>query len=76
MSELECVFMRNGNTAFFKNGQQVPELQKAWIILYFEFLEKHKINPLEVKFQFPDGSRAKAFKTSTNGYNWNLLMPL
>jgi len=35
----EVLFFDNGNTMHFKEGKQVPELQKSWFMLYIKFLE-------------------------------------
>lgn len=40
----------NGNTAAFdEKGEQIGELQKAWMILYFEFLESQGIDPTKIQ---------------------------
>lgn len=65
----KVLFFPNGNTAFLKNGKQVPELQKPWLSLYIDFIEKQGIDPVTVSFEFPNGTVATVFKT-VEGYNW------
>lgn len=63
------LFFPNGNTAFFRNGHQVPELQKSWLRLYVDFLERQGVDPTTVKFEFPNKLVAEVFKVE-DGYNW------
>jgi len=76
MSEkkMKCMFFCNGNTMFFKNENQVPKLQKSWLKLYLEFLEKQGINPLEVEFDLPDRKEAIPFKTTSGDYGWEITV--
>jgi len=61
----------NGNTAAFKNGEQVPELQKSWLIMYLQFLELNEIDP--TKCQIEIGSRiVRPFKTEDGFWNWEI----
>jgi len=64
----EVLFFDNGNTMHFKEGKQVPELQKSWFMLYIKFLEEYGINPIDGVYKLP-GGEAKVFKIKT-GYNW------
>jgi len=57
-------------------GEQMPELQRSWISLYCEFLEKNNIDPTEIVFDLPMGL-AKVIKCEDeNGtwYNWQYLV--
>ena len=66
------VFFANGNTAVFdEQGVQVPELQRAWIKLFAEFLEEHDEDPLEFEFTMPNGMKARLVETAA-GYNWKI----
>jgi hypothetical protein len=69
----EVLFFPNGNTAAFDaKGQQIPELQRSWLLLYVAFLESKGIDPLDVLFTLPHGfGAAKLFRTE-NGWNWEI----
>jgi len=68
---MKVIFFANGNTAFCDaEGQQVPELQKSYMQLYCEFLVSKGIDPAGVEFNFPNGSKAKAFLIGV-GDRWN-----
>lgn len=66
----EVMFFSNGNTAFFKDGKQVPELQESWLLIYVNFLkEKGYIQEdiEQIKINLPDGNIAKI-----EGNNWRI----
>ena len=66
---MKAIFFPNGNTRYFdQNGQQVPELQQSWLLLYVEFLKSKNIDPLTIEYELPNG-KARLFKTD-DGYNW------
>lgn len=68
--KMKVCFFENGNTMFFDGvGQQVPEFQESWLILYVQFLIANGIDPTEVEFIMPDNHRMEVFKTR-DGYNW------
>lgn len=52
---LKIMFLPNGLTAAFQNGQQVPDLQTSWVGLYANLLESKGINPTTVSVEMPDG---------------------
>jgi hypothetical protein len=70
---MEIFFSSSGNTAVFDTeGEQIPELQKSYILMFAEFLEKdYGIDPLKLTFTMPDGRKAHLFSTDS-GYNWRL----
>ena len=72
MKTYKAMLFPNGNTAFFKNGSQVPELQESWLQLYVAFVKAHGINPMEVEFTLPDGRRAKLIELEDR-YTWEIL---
>lgn len=39
---VNVLFLPNGNTAVFKNDEQVPELQRSWLLKFVEFLEQKR----------------------------------
>lgn len=67
-SIVNVLFLPNGNTAVFKNGEQVPELQRSWLLKFAEFLEQNGVDIENSTFELPTGN-AKLFKTG-EGYNW------
>lgn len=72
---VKAIMFGNGNTACFdKHGQQIGELQKSWLQLYCELLEKNGFDPTEVEFDLPMGN-AKVFKCEDGNetwYNWQM----
>ena len=68
----EVLFFGNGNTAFLTKTQQIPSLQKPWLLLYVEFLVSKGIDVLPIRFMLPGGTEAKLFKTE-DGYNWEII---
>ncbi|KAF0146555.1 MAG: hypothetical protein FD143_3323 [Ignavibacteria bacterium] len=71
----KIIMFGNGNVfAASKRGEQIPELQKSWMQLYCEFLEKNNVDPTEVEFDLPMGI-ARVFKCedeSGTWYNWQM----
>ena len=65
----EVMFFENGNTAVFIDGEQVPTLQKSWLLLFVKFLQSKKQNPEDFEYLMPNGRSCKLFKTE-DGYNW------
>jgi hypothetical protein len=69
--EPSCVFFANGVTAVFRNGEQQPLLQQAWLELFAEFLESKGQDPAAYSLVLPDGKKARFFRT-TDGWSWRL----
>ena len=72
MTELKVMFFPKGVTAVFRDGEQVPELQVPWLQLFCEHLDAMDIDPRDVWFTMPDGSRAKVFLTDLDEWNWRI----
>ena len=70
---IDVLFFPNGSSAVLKDGKQMPELQKSWIILFAEHLKSKGVDPTEVTFTTPLGYKVKVFKTPNNDYNWRAL---
>ena len=68
---MEVIFSSYGNTGVFEGDEQVPELQKSWLLLFAEFLNKHGIDPTAVAFTLPNGNRCKIFEVP-DGCNWRI----
>ena len=66
---LKVRFFQDGNTMAFRDGQQVPDLQESWILLYVQYLVTAGVDPTKVKFTMPGGSRVTVFEIE-GGYNW------
>lgn len=46
----KMILLPHGATAFFKDGEQVPEIQRnSWMILQFRELQRHGIDPRDVE---------------------------
>ena len=69
---MEVIFFPNGNTACFINGEQVPELQESWIVLFIKHLEKNNYNPMDFVIKIPCGE-CKPFKTEEGLWNWDII---
>jgi len=62
------MFFQNGNTAVFdKNGEQVPELQKGWLLMFIEFLQSKNIKVENIdEIILPTGGKVKYLKKYHN----------
>ncbi len=66
------LFFHNGNTAVFdRHGEQIPELQKSWFLMFVRFLKENGIDPLGLEFRLPNNSTAELFEIP-DGYNWSI----
>jgi len=64
----------NGNVAFTgRNGEQVPKLQRPWILLLALRIEEAGIDPSTCEWLMPDGRRAEFFKTADGYWNWEMI---
>lgn len=61
----------NGNAAVCDNeGQQVPELQTSWLLLFFEFLQKNGVKVEEIgEINLPNGKQVEYLK---DVHNWRI----
>lgn len=66
------IFFNNGNTAVFgENRQQIPDLQKSWLLMFIEFLQSRGIKVEKVdEIMLPDCRRAKYLKKY---HNWKII---
>jgi hypothetical protein len=69
---VEVFFFPNGNTAVCVDGQQVPKLQRSWLLMFVEFLKESGVDPLTAKFNLPDRSVVTMFETGEGNYNWRI----
>lgn len=68
----KMMLMPHGGTAFFKDGEQVPEIQRnSWMILQFRELQRHGIDPRDVEITFSSG-RIYPFVTEDGEWNYGL----
>lgn len=68
----DVIFFPNGNTAVCdEHGQQVPQLQEPWILLYVQKLINEGADPLTLNILMPNGRSAKLFKIP-DGWNWRI----
>jgi|HubBroStandDraft_1064217.scaffolds.fasta_scaffold19852_2 hypothetical protein len=69
-------FSPNGNTTVLHGGCQVSELQESWLLLYVDFLVKHRIDPMGCEFILPNGLVARVMKGGAKGvYAWTVTLP-
>ena len=67
---IEVLFFVNGNTGVFEGGEQIPDLQRSWFILFMEHLENKGIDPDGIICTLPNGERATVFRTPDNDFSW------
>ena len=61
----------NGTSCVFNDDErQMPELQKPWIVLFAEFLNKMNTNPDGMEIVMPNGEIAKIRKKPSGEYTW------
>ena len=67
-------FFSNGNTACFnEKGQQMPEHQGSWLLLFVTTLALNGVDLEKIeKIILPDGTQAKLFKNQEGGWNWEI----
>lgn len=63
---IKVIFFPNGNTAAFKDGRQMPELQESWFLLYAHLVAAMGIDVLEIDFTMPDGNKLEIFGMEGN----------
>lgn len=70
----EVMFFPNGNTAAFDHaGNQIPELQQSWFVLYIRFLQSQKVVPEGTIFTMPSGDKAEVIRLEGDRWNWRIL---
>ena len=69
---IEVIFFPDGNTAVLKDEEQVPKLQKPYILMFANFLKTNGIDPLDVEFILPSGKSATLFVADDREYNWRI----
>ena len=62
-----------GNQAVFENDEQVPELQKPWVLLLVEHMEKNGVDIENSTFLL--GNELVRFFRTENGWNWSVTKP-
>lgn len=72
---VNVMFFDNGNTAAFdKDGQQIPELQVPWLLMFTEFLQAHGFEPSRIKFEMPHGREARLiWLEEDKRYTWEMV---
>mgnify|MGYP000523549413 CR=1 FL=1 len=66
------MFGAYGQTLFSKDGEQVPELQQPWLVLYLREIQRHGIDPRDVEIRMSGGQRVYPFVTDEGGWNWSM----
>jgi hypothetical protein len=72
VSDAVVFFFPNGNTAYCDDGEQVPRLQKSWLLLYVDYAVANGVDPTTVEFNLPMGGKARVFKTDEGDWNWRM----
>ncbi len=69
---VEVMFFANGNTAVFdEKGEQIPKLQRSWLVMFIEMLEKQGFDPTGIIFNTPDARVAHPFiKKEDGSWGW------
>lgn len=65
------IFNNGGMAVFDESGQQVPELQKSWMEMIFEFLQSKGIDPRDIKEIKSQDYTIIPFKTG-EGWGWSV----
>ena len=70
---MKIMFMDNGTTVVFsEGGNQMPDLQESWLLMYTRFLESKGFDPMEHQFELPSGRHAKIIRRIKNGFTWQI----
>ncbi len=76
----KIMFFSNGATAVFnEKGEQIPELQRPWLLIFREFLATAGVNfPETLEVILPSGKSAEFFlavdpDTGEQRWNWKIL---
>jgi hypothetical protein len=69
MGVKNVIFFPNGNTAVFDDSNQIPELQKSWLLVFVQFLEDRGIDPAGIEFTMPNRLTVRLFRNE-DGWNW------
>ena len=68
----QVMFFDNGNTAIFDGEEQMVDLQKSWLRIFFEYMVDKGYNPEEFDYILPTGLKASPFKTGDGSYGWRI----
>lgn len=72
LPQYKLLLLSNGNTAFFKNGEQVPEVQRrSWFLLQVEELQRQGIDARQVEVTLM-GVRVFPFVTEDGRWSWSI----
>lgn len=65
------LFFPNGNSAVLdEEGQQIPELQKSWFLMFVEFLQSKGVKVEDIEeIKLPNGKVAEYLK---DYHNWRI----
>lgn len=74
MKATSVYFFPNGGTACCnENGEQIPELQQSWLLMWVDFMKSKGYNPEDLReIHLPSG-RVKLHVINEDGvisYNW------
>jgi hypothetical protein len=58
---MRITFFANGMNMAFEDGEQVPDAQRPWIIVYAQYLASQGIDPTAQEIVMPDGSKVRIF---------------
>lgn len=71
------IFFANGGTGVCNHrGKQIPELQKSWIELFFEWLkekEGYRVNYKNLEVVMPNGKKAGFTQLEDGTLSWKEL---
>ena len=70
MSRTKVSFFKNGLTAAFEDGQQLPQLQESWFVLYLQFIAAAGFDPTEIDFFMPNARSVKVFRLEDGSFLW------
>lgn len=68
--KIHILFFGNGNTAAFKDGEQILELQKSWVVAWAEQLPDN-IDPTELVLELSGiAVHGKFFRNEDGSLGW------
>lgn len=72
MSRIKVIFFPNGNCIAFKDGEQVPELQRSFVLMHAERAKALGFDPTGIDYELTDGKHAEVFEIE-GGFNYKVV---
>jgi hypothetical protein len=70
----KLIFLPDGRThAFDEQGERMPEIQRAWLSVFADFLDEHDEDPTEFEITLPDGTHVRVLENEHGWYGKPIL---